>query len=576
MDTTDIGDTANALRKTPFWELELELECPPQQENGNSCCETTKGKEGDGSRCLVCIKEDHFTIFNITFMLSGMILYVADIVTDLLVGVQYFRSDHYLWSIMTFIFVLIPSLVLQYFSFRWFVSDLEKDSDHKKKGWAGKLVCWCDWLATHVLQLGALKRYWRTLKFGLQSRKEKKYYRLVICEYLDITMLRLLEAFMESAPQLVLQVYIMVETEELYWLTAACALVSLSSLAWALEGYHKALRDSCTDGNSITYLALALRMAWRLFTITSRVIAMALFAAIYEWWIFVVGGVHWLVITVWLVWQETTFCDTKFEEVLFDCVMGFIHIFCFFNVKEGATRYRALLFYTVIFVENTVMFGLWYSYQESQEQIYGLPALVFVWGGFFLGIFLMVFYYRFCHPKGQLPYCISPTCGGESPDTVTSDKGDDTHAFRTGANDQKHQTIVMEQPPYLKTELLELQPVNVDHNKTNHQLRGEDEEDEGDEGDGIISPRAHIDDLTHEVRILNQLPRRVNLFSYKYRRYIYPHLLLRPQHRIASRIVHEPPRSFQEPAPKAEPEIMDTGAVHVANDPVTMQPVSSV
>ncbi|XP_072170268.1 XK-related protein 6-like [Diadema setosum] len=501
MDTTDTGHTASALCKTPFKEFEFELEYPTLQENGNSCSETMKAEESGGSGCLVCIKEDHFTIFNVIFMLSGMILYVADIVTDLFVGVQYFRSDHYLWSIMTFLFVLIPSLILQYFSFRWFVSDLENDSDHKDKGLAGRLVCWCDWLATHVLQLGALKRYWRNLKFGLRSRKDEAYCELMIYEYRDITMLRLLEAFMESAPQLVLQVYIMVETEELYWLTAACALVSLSSLAWALEAYHKALRDSRTDRKNITYVAMALRMAWRLFTITSRVIAMALFAAIYEWWIFVVAGVHWVVITVWLVWQKTAFCDTKFEEVLFDCVMGFIHIFCFFNVKEGATRYRALLFYTVIFVENTVMFGLWYSYQDSREQMYGLPALVFVWGGFFLGIFLMAFYYRFCHPNGQLPYCILPTCGGESPDAEPSEETDV----------------------------------------------------------GINSRAASY---------------RVNLFSYKSRRYIHPDLLPEPRYKIASSIVHKSSCSTQVTAPKTQPEIIDTYAVRLVNGQVTTQTVS--
>ncbi|XP_071486695.1 XK-related protein 6-like [Diadema antillarum] len=521
-DNTDIGDSTNALRKTPSRELELEY--PTPQENGNSAppesrdrvqsdsSETTKVEESGGTGCFTCIKEGRFTTFDVVFILGGMIMYVADLVTDLLVGVQYFRGDYFLWGIMTFIFVLLPSLVLQYFSFRWFVSDLEEDSNHQNKGFGKKLLCWCDWLATHVLQLGALKRYWRTLKFGLRSRKEKKYYRMMIYEYRDITMLRLLEAFMESAPQLVLQVYIMVETEELYWLTAASALVSLSSLAWALEAYHKALRDSRTDRKNITYVAVALRMAWRLFTITSRVIAMALFAAIYEWWVFVVAGAHWLVITVWLVWQETTFCDTKFEEVLFDCVMGFIHIFCFFNVKEGATRYRALLFYTVIFVENTVMFGLWYSYQDSREQMYGLPALVFVWGGFFLGIFLMAFYYRFCHPNGQLPYCISPTCGGESPDTEPSD-----------------------------------------------------------EIDGAISLRAT---QTPQMSVSELPPSRVNLFSYKCRRKVHPHLLLGPKHKIVSSIVLKPPRSTQVPAPKTQPEIIDTYAVRLVNGEVTTQTVS--
>lgn len=62
-------------------------------------------------------------------------------------------------------------------------------------------------------------RYWRTVKYGLRSRHDYAYYNMMIFEYRDISMLRLQEAFMESAPQLVLQVYIMLESKEFHWLT---------------------------------------------------------------------------------------------------------------------------------------------------------------------------------------------------------------------------------------------------------------------------------------------------------------------------------------------------------------------
>lgn len=48
-------------------------------------------------------------------------------------------------------------------------------------------------------------------------------YRMMVYEYRDITMLRLLEAFMESAPQLVLQLYIIKKQydamEDIHWIT---------------------------------------------------------------------------------------------------------------------------------------------------------------------------------------------------------------------------------------------------------------------------------------------------------------------------------------------------------------------
>ena len=149
-------------------------------------------------------------------------------------------------------------------------------------------------------------------------------------------------------------------------------------------------------------------MLSRLFTITARVIAMALFAAIYEWWIFVVAGVHWTFMTIWLIWQKTEFHDASYDEIPFDAVIGIIHIFCFFNMKDGHTRHRALAFYTVIFIENTIMLALWYSKQESQEKLYAIPALGVVWGGFFVGILIMSLYYVSCHPTDEIEFCIAP------------------------------------------------------------------------------------------------------------------------------------------------------------------------
>ena len=166
-DTTDIGDTTNALRKTPSRELELDF--PPPEQNANATVpqspqegapfnEPVAQEEEETSMCQSCIQDGRFTTFDILFIFGGMIMYIADLATDLLVAVQYFREDQILYSILTFIFVLFPSLVLQYFSFRWFVSDLDVDPEHKKKGIFRRILSWCDWFATHLLQLGAIKR----------------------------------------------------------------------------------------------------------------------------------------------------------------------------------------------------------------------------------------------------------------------------------------------------------------------------------------------------------------------------------------------------------------------------------
>ncbi|XP_003730599.2 XK-related protein 4-like [Strongylocentrotus purpuratus] len=180
---------------------------------------TSRDDSEQTSPCESSEHEGTFTLFDAMFFIVGMALYIADFVTDLVVGVQYFRRGDILWSIMTFVFVFVPSIILQYFSFRWYILDMKEETKYESKALKKKLWAWCQWLATHVLQLGAIKRYWRTVKYGLRSRHDYTYYNLMIFEYRDISMLRLQEAFMESAPQLVLQVYIMLESKEFHWLT---------------------------------------------------------------------------------------------------------------------------------------------------------------------------------------------------------------------------------------------------------------------------------------------------------------------------------------------------------------------
>lgn len=69
--------------------------------------------------------------------------------------------------------------------------------------------------ASLTLQLPS-RRYLRTLYLGLQSRwqaehRRRHFYWRMMFESADINMLRLLETFLKSAPQLVLQLSIMVQ-----------------------------------------------------------------------------------------------------------------------------------------------------------------------------------------------------------------------------------------------------------------------------------------------------------------------------------------------------------------------------
>ena len=56
--------------------------------------------------------------------------------------------------------------------------------------------------------------------------------------------------------------------------------------------------------------------------------------------------------TGWVIYQNTDFCATQWEERLYNAIVGVIYCFAFFNLKEGKSRYRVIIFYALIILEN--------------------------------------------------------------------------------------------------------------------------------------------------------------------------------------------------------------------------------
>ncbi|KFO20485.1 XK-related protein 4 [Fukomys damarensis] len=198
------------------------------------------------------------------------------------------------------------------------------------------------------------------------------------------------------------------------------AAASLVSLAWALASYQKALRDSRDDKKPISYMAVIIQFCWHFFTIAARVITFALFASVFQLYFGIFIVLHWCIMTFWIVHCETEFCITKWEEIVFDMVVGIIYIFSWFNVKEGRTRCRLFIYYFVILLENTALSALWYLYKAPQiADAFAIPALCVVFSSFLTGVVFMLMYYAFFHPNGPR-FGQSPSCACEDPITAFS------------------------------------------------------------------------------------------------------------------------------------------------------------
>uniref|UniRef100_A0A8C6S4H3 XK-related protein n=1 Tax=Neogobius melanostomus TaxID=47308 RepID=A0A8C6S4H3_9GOBI len=240
---------------------------------------------------------------------------------------------------------------------------------------------------THFLSVAFVcfhnNRYVHALYLGVQSRwhtdpERRHYYWRMMFESADISMLRLLESFLKSAPQLVLQLSIMIYAKQVLPLQGLSASASLLSLAWMIASYQKVLRDSRDDKLPMSYKSVLVQILWHLFTIGARTLAFALFASVFQlyFWIFIVA--HWCIMTFWIIQGETDFCMSKWEEIIYNMMVGIVYIFCWFSVREGRTRCRLLIYSLTVFVENVALTTAWFLHRGSRMSDFYAVVLVCV------------------------------------------------------------------------------------------------------------------------------------------------------------------------------------------------------
>ncbi|XP_030623365.1 XK-related protein 7 isoform X2 [Chanos chanos] len=391
-----------------------------------------------------------YSLLDCCWTLCALLVFFSDGASDLWLAADYYLRPNYWWFALTLVFVVVPSVVVQVLSFRWFAYDYSdsngtgtaaaavvaasgaeshfstKGSDQRGAGRStsvgalpatgtrsGTQRCCraCMWLfqiIVHILQLAQVWRYVHALYLGAQSRwhgdhVHQHFYWRMMFESADISMLRLLETFLKSAPQLVLQLCIMVQAREVLPLQGLCASASLVSLAWMIASYQKALRDSRDDKLPMSYKAVVVQMLWHLFTVGARAMAFALFASIFQLYFGIFIVAHWCAMTFWIIQGETDFCMSKWEEIIYNMMVGIVYVFCWFSVREGPTRCRLLLYSFIVLAENVALTAAWYLYRDSRtSDFYAVVIVCVVACSYALGTFFMFVYYCLLHPDGPV------------------------------------------------------------------------------------------------------------------------------------------------------------------------------
>ncbi|XP_075719924.1 XK-related protein 5 [Rhinoderma darwinii] len=318
------------------------------------------------------------------FAAVSLLLYLAERAAECAAVVHYFLTAQLLWAGWT-LGLLLPGCLIQAISFVWFRAD-------------GHQRCFTLSL-THILQLGILKRHVDSLRLVLgKNGKTVREEQELVMKQGDLSLLRLIEVLLQALPQLLLQTYIYMTLDYADVYAVSSALLCLLSLSWALVSFSHFLCLLRPGHLCLPWASVLCQLLWRMGMIGTRVMALIVFARVYHFWVFAVGGAHWLVMCFWLVAQQTDVISTPCYWRLFNILLGAVYVFCFINVRDGPSRYRVAIFYVIMLLENCILLLLATDFLKGAVWS-NVKLSVAVMSGFLIGCAALIIYYTLLHPK---------------------------------------------------------------------------------------------------------------------------------------------------------------------------------
>ncbi|EHB10559.1 Membrane transport protein XK, partial [Heterocephalus glaber] len=238
-----------------------------------------------------------------------------------------------------------------------------------------------------------------------------------------------IQAFLGSAPQLTLQLYISVLQQQVTLGRGFLMTLSLLSIVYgALRCNILAIKIKYDEYEvKVKPLAYVCIFLWRSFEIATRVIVLVLFTSIMKTWVVVVILVNFFSFFLYpwiLFWCSGSPFPENIEKALSRVgtaiVLGFltllyagINMFCWSAVQlkinnpdlisKSQNWYRLLVYYMTRFIENAILLLLWYLFKTDIYMYVCAPLLILqLLVGYCTAVLFMLVFYQFFHPCKKL------------------------------------------------------------------------------------------------------------------------------------------------------------------------------
>ncbi|XP_013191811.1 uncharacterized protein LOC106135940 [Amyelois transitella] len=364
---------------------------------------------------------------DVLFNVISLAGYFCDVVFDVVMGYALLERG-YKGSFAAAISIIITSLLIsQVLSLRWYLHVWYASEGRKDRP---------PWLpiVLHCLQLGVLWRYARLL-VPVELHRVKHQVR-------DLCMLRLVHAFCEAAPMLLLQLHILLKepareppselgvapepsidepaaNKAFAELNVISASLSMFSVCWALASFSKNVRLQNVHRLVLTWLGVIFQFLWRLGTISARICALTVYALVYEYWVFLVIGLHWVSMFLWLVSPKSVFHGERISrarKLWLSALIACVYVFAYVNLQERQHRTKMVTFYVVMCVENALLLAACCAARRCP------PARALAAAAAFgAGLLCMLLYYRYFHVR-RLGYMLGEQQGTNSTNASSQNK----------------------------------------------------------------------------------------------------------------------------------------------------------
>ncbi|KAK7898211.1 hypothetical protein WMY93_019064 [Mugilogobius chulae] len=284
--------------------------------------------------------ESKFSYLRFFSTITGLVLTLLDIILDVVTAVYFYKDQDYIRLGLLIGFLVASSVLVQIYSWLFYkYEDFQRDTQVEKKP-SLKLL-----KILHFLQLGTYLRH-----MGVMEVSVGKYLAFkgkapdpgdVVFLSHDVVMLRIVQAFSESLPQIVLMVTTNIQRGHMDTILVLKAVVSALVVSFTVLSYHRSLRSFLEHRQKQTYISSGIYCLWNFLLMAARVSALSLFASVLPRYIPLHFACSWIVLFI-CVWRcQTDFMDSKAGEILHRCTMALVWYFNWLNVNQGKTLKRS-------------------------------------------------------------------------------------------------------------------------------------------------------------------------------------------------------------------------------------------